>query len=476
MKMNVVFTLLLLLSYSLALSASGINGRVTSQGKGLQNVIVTDGFTCVQTNKNGTYSLPLNKDARFVYISTPSGYLPNVENGTIPRFYKQVQKDISKYDFELKKNLKDDNNHIFIVQTDVQMSDEKDLGLYKTLLPYCADFIGQNKDKEIFGLDGGDISGDNLSILPGYIDAVSILNIPIYRTVGNHDMDYNGRTHETSYRTFESHFGPIYYSFNKGNAHYIVINNTFFIGREYFYMGYIDEKTFSWLEQDLSYIEPGSPVFIMMHIPTRKQAEHTSFGYTANEVASQTINYQPLHKLLEPYHTHIISGHLHYTLNVYHNDNLYEHITPAVSGAWWQGDICLDGAPMGYGVYEVNGKEVKWYYKGFKEPRDYQFKAYRQGTYKDYPNDIIVNVWDWDPAWKVEWAENDVSKGQMERFEGFDADAIDLCSKELKYNWISPVKTSHLFKATPAGKQSHIKIKVTDRFGNVFEKELRNEK
>ncbi len=37
--------------------------------------------------------------------------------------------------------------------------------------------------------------------------------------------------------------------FNKGNAHYIVVDNNFFIGRDYFYMGYLDEKTFAWLDQ-----------------------------------------------------------------------------------------------------------------------------------------------------------------------------------------------------------------------------------
>jgi hypothetical protein len=472
MKMNVVLILFALLGCSVTIDASEINGRVVSQGKGLQNIVVTDGFTCVKTGVDGGYNLSLNKDARFVYISTPSGYLPDVKNGTIPLFYKQIQKGVATYDFELKKNPKDDSSHMFIVQTDVQVSDDKDLALYKDLLPYCADFINQNRDREIFGLDCGDITGDNQGLLPGYIDAVSILDIPIYRTIGNHDMDYDGRTHEMSYKTFESHFGPIYYSFNKGDAHYIAINNSFFVGREYFYMGYIDEKTFNWLEQDLSYVEPGSPVFVIVHIPIQKQAEHTPFNYAPGEIASQTINYKSLYTLLEPYNAHIISGHLHRALNVYHNDRLYEHVTPAVSGIWWQGNVCLDGSPMGYGVYEVNGKDVKWYYKGFKEPRDYQFKVYEQGRYKDYPDDIIVNVWNWDPAWKVEWFENGVNKGEMIRFEDFDQDAADICAQEVKYGWITPVKTGNLFKATP-GKHTCIKIRVTDRFGEVFEEELK---
>ncbi len=59
---------------------------------------------------------------------------------------------------------------------------------------------------------------------------------------------------EYSYRTFESYFGPIYYSLNKGNAHYIVLDNCFYVNRDYQYIGYIDERTFQWLEKDLSYV------------------------------------------------------------------------------------------------------------------------------------------------------------------------------------------------------------------------------
>lgn len=93
-------------------------------------------------------------------------------------------------------------------------------------------------------------------------------------------MNYDGRTHETSYKTFEDTFGPSYYSFNKGNAHYIVVDNNFFIGRDYFYMGYLDEKTFAWLDQDLSYVPKGSLVFFIMHIPSRQTEKQEAFCIT----------------------------------------------------------------------------------------------------------------------------------------------------------------------------------------------------
>ena len=66
-------------------------------------------------------------------------------------------------------------------------------------------------------------------------------------------MTYGGRTFEQSYSTFEDYFGPVYYSFNKGKAHYIVLDNCFYVNRNYQYIGYIDERTFSWGHQTIKW-------------------------------------------------------------------------------------------------------------------------------------------------------------------------------------------------------------------------------
>ena len=82
-------------------------------------------------------------------------------------------------------------------------------------------------------------------------------------------MDYNGRSFETSQHSFESFFWSYMLFLQQGKVHYIILNNNFYIGREFYYIGYIDEKTFQWLEKDLSFLEEGTPLVIVMHIPTR---------------------------------------------------------------------------------------------------------------------------------------------------------------------------------------------------------------
>lgn len=45
-----------------------ITGQVKCQGRGVANVVVTNGFDCVSTDVAGKYTIPYHRDARFVYV------------------------------------------------------------------------------------------------------------------------------------------------------------------------------------------------------------------------------------------------------------------------------------------------------------------------------------------------------------------------------------------------------------------------
>ena len=51
--MNRFLGIVLFLTFSLSLFGRDISGVVDSDGKGLKNVVVTDGFNFTQTNENG---------------------------------------------------------------------------------------------------------------------------------------------------------------------------------------------------------------------------------------------------------------------------------------------------------------------------------------------------------------------------------------------------------------------------------------
>ncbi|HIS22138.1 MAG TPA: calcineurin-like phosphoesterase C-terminal domain-containing protein [Candidatus Cryptobacteroides intestinipullorum] len=467
--LSFILALGLVLNADALMAGNVLKGRVEADGKGLPSVVVSDGFTCVLTDADGRYEFEAHPQSRFVFVSTPAGYLPPVEEGSIPVFYKKIAGE-GTYDFRLGKNPEDDTKHVCFVQSDVQLVEAGNLDTYAGILDDLMEYRSQFAGADIFGLDCGDIVGDTPSLYAPYKETVSRLEMPVYRAIGNHDMDYYGRSFETSYRRFEGLFGPSYYSFNRGKVHYVVINNNFYVGREYFYIGYVDEAVFRWLEQDLSYVPEGSTVIMAMHMPTRLVPDVRPFEYSYQGLADQTVNASALHGLLAPYNAHIISGHMHYNLNVCFSDSLMEHNTAAVCGTWWCTDVCLDGTPAGYAVYTVDGDDVEWIYKSSGYSAEYQFRAYLPGASAEFPDAVVANVWNYDPQWKVEWCENGKVMGEMEKFTGHDPYAAVMCrdTTRIHYAWIGPTPTEHVFKAVPSDPSADITVRVTDRFGNVY--------
>lgn len=453
-----------------------VSGTVTAGGKALGGVVVSDGFKCFTTDANGYYTFEADDDARFVFVSTPSGFTAQCKDGTIPQFYQRLDRDTPKerYDFELVPTGGDDNRFAIIAQADVQVTQAKELRD-----SFSADVADMSRlatelrqdGRSVFSIDLGDIVGNVQGLYPQYIKTIAPLQMPVYRAIGNHDMEIPAaRTYEGSMKTFEGYFGPVNYSFNRGKAHVIVTDDCFCMGRDYQYIGYVPEQTFRWLEEDLSHVSKNSLVFVAMHIPSN-DGEKLVFNKHDMENMSNAAAFW---ELLKGYDTHILSGHTHWNQNIVYGDSLYEHNTAAVCGIWWKADVCMDGTPRGCGVYEVDGDKAEWYYHSFGKPKSYQLRAYAVGSSKEHPGDIIANVWNYDKKWKVEWLEDGKVMGKMKQFTGFDPEAAAICAdkKRVEYDWISPVKTSHMFHATPKNPNAKITVRATDRFGNVYKADI----
>ena len=87
-------------------------------------------------------------------------------------------------------------------------------------------------------------------------------------------------------------------------------------------------------------------------------------------------------------------------------------------------------------------------------------KVYGLGKFKTQPGFIVANIWDYDPACKVEWYQDGRSMGSMERFTDFDSDVVKSgCAKGYE------ARTSHLFRCRPFGSYSEVKVVFTNRFG-----------
>ncbi|WDF56674.1 calcineurin-like phosphoesterase C-terminal domain-containing protein [Mucilaginibacter sp. KACC 22063] len=453
-----------------------LKGRVHSNGAGIAGVAVTDGINITRTNKSGRYTLLSNKTAEFVYISLPSGYTFPQQKGLV-QFYKRIDtsQNVFTADFALEKLNTDDKKHIFVVWADPQIISKKDAEvLVNQAAPDLRDLAKSYPAGTLIHAVGcGDLVWDHFELLEDYKQAVEISSVPFFNLIGNHDMDLNARTDDYSAETFKTNFGPTYYSYNRGDVHYVVLDDVFFIGTAKKYIGYITENQLQWLEQDLATVKPGTTVIVSLHIPTNTGSQRRN-KLVEEEIGGVVSNREQLYKILAPYKVHIMSGHTHMN-EKWERDNMMEHVHGTVCGAWWTGPVCTDGTPEGYAVYEINGGDVNWYYKSTGKPKDYQLKVYEKGRYKAEPGAVVANVWNWDPKWKIEWFEDGQPKGEMERKVAFDPLAVELYEGPQlpkKHKFVDPTLTDHLFFATPSANAKKVKVVATDRFGKAYSEEI----
>jgi hypothetical protein len=457
-----------------------LTGRVASDGKGIPDVTVTDGRSVTRTDAKGNYRLESNSAAEFVYISVPRGYAFTNEKG-IARFYKKIEQQANKFraDFALQKLAGDDTKHAFVVWADPQIMNKEDAALLKTQsAPDTQKLVSSYGKEMVFhGIGCGDLVWDKFELFDDYKEAVGTTGIPFFQVIGNHDMDLDVRTDDLSSATFKKLFGPSYYSFNRGDVHYVVLDDVFFLGTSKRYIGYIPEQQFAWLEQDLAHIRPGSTVVISLHIPVNTGAQRRN-KMSEEPIGGVVSNRKELYRILKPYKAHIMSGHTHFNEKVFEGD-IIEHVHGTVCGAWWTGPICYDGTPNGYGVYEVNGGEIQWYHKSVGYEKTHQFRVYPVGAVKEKPDAFAVNVWNWDPQWRVEWFEDEKDMGAMRQEISFDPLSVELhqgAEKPAKHSWVDPVLTDHMFFATLSPSAKKITVQVTDRFRNVYRQEIETAK
>lgn len=454
-------------SVAWAVGIETLRGTVRCAGEGVEGVVVTDGENFTETDREGCFELPSSTDNTLVYITIPSGYGVMAKQ-SVPQFWLRKEEGRASYDFELVRKATDDTHHGFVVIADPQIWHEKE---FPALSEGMADIRStvEGYDIPFHGICCGDVISYDHTFYPRYNEVAASSGLDFFSTPGNHDMTLYSRSHETSTRLWEQTFGPVCYSFNVGKAHYVVLNDNFYIGRDYFYIGYLDERQFAWLERDLSYVEEGSTLFVILHIPTTCEAkDRQQFSY--DNIANVMTNAPQLHRMLAPYNTHILSGHTHTTYNQIITDSLYEHVIPALSGAWWQGTLCTDGTPRGYGVFEVDGDEVTWYYKSTGRELEYQMAVYTGAEYPEFAGQVVANVWAADDRWQIEARFDGGAAQAMERFTAYDPQAREMYAdrEKLDHPYVYPSAADHFYRVVIPEGAKQVEVSATDSFGRRY--------
>src|SRR5690606_17689152 len=99
-----------------------VKGVVYVGGKGLANVVVSDGIEVTKTDSNGIYYLPSAKNNGYVFVSIPGNY--EVENKlSAPLFYKTVNPsstEVEVKDFAL--TAVNNEKHVVMAMTDFHLA------------------------------------------------------------------------------------------------------------------------------------------------------------------------------------------------------------------------------------------------------------------------------------------------------------------------------------------------------------------
>jgi hypothetical protein len=453
-------------------SLKAIQVKVYSNQKPLKNAVVSDGVHVFQTNTKGKVQFKTQQP--FVFLSYPSQHdFEVLPNGSVD-FFRSINPDDQhqqKFVFQLKRNPNDENSHHFLAIADPQLQTTEEADLFqKESVQDLVKTVNEIGNFNVFGVTVGDIVFDRFDLFDNYNQSIKSVGIPFFQVMGNHDLDLSAPSHANSLYPFTNQYGPTYYSFNKGNVHYVVLSSVFFLGNKQYY-GYLDDQQLKWLKEDLDLVNKQKPLVIFLHIPSASQAAQLNPGRDSNK--ESVINKEALFQLIHDFKdVHLISGHVHWNENIQIADHILEHNLGAISGAWWAADIAYDGSPKGYGVFQVNNEEVSWYFKAIAQPKDFQFRTYITQNVETQTREFILNIWNWDPQWKIKWFENDILKGEATMVPGFDPLALSTFEpglKREKHPWITPQKTKHLFSFTANTLHLPIRIQITDRFGNVFE-------
>lgn len=256
MKKTFLFLCLLAAPFSLTAAYTGHvyvdkngNGVFDKGEKPMRGIPVSDGLNVVETASDGSFTLPGHARERFIFMTTPSGYK------TFNKHYQTIGDRQDGYDFGLipyEGGIQKDGAHKFIHITDTEIFNTTGHEDWVSNIRHYA-----TNEQAAFIIHTGDICYEKG--LKAHIKLMNTENMgcPVFYCIGNHDLVKGTYGEEL----FESIYGPVYYSFDAGNVHYVV---TPMPGGDHS-PGYTPEDVYLWLKNDLAHVEAGKPVVIFNH-------------------------------------------------------------------------------------------------------------------------------------------------------------------------------------------------------------------
>ena len=220
------------------------NNQFEQNEKQLAGIVVSDGYDVVKTDNTGTYTLPHNPSARFLFVTIPSGYKATKTH------YIPLRAEHKNLDLALTKDAVQQTDFLRFIQiTDTETP------LYGPWIDNVRNYAQQQKASLI--MHTGDICYEPGMLFHAKQVNSELMGRPTYYTVGNHDLVKG----EYGEKLFEDLFGPTYYSFDAGPAHFVVTP----MPNGDYKPSYTADQIISWLKKDLAAMDKSKPLIFINH-------------------------------------------------------------------------------------------------------------------------------------------------------------------------------------------------------------------
>ena len=215
-------------------------------GEALCCVSVTDGRHVVKTGADGGFALRGYRRTRFIVVTVPPGY-------TAQAFYLPVSRKTKRYDFRLHKNeTAAGATHSFLQISDTEVGADGVGAWGDFIRGLCA------RLHPAFLVHTGDICYTE-GLRRHYPDMnTENMGLPVHYCIGNHDYVAPGYGEAL----FESIYGPVWYSFEVGQVHYVVTPFQTGADRR---SGYSRFDRWRWLKNDLAHTDSDKQVILFNH-------------------------------------------------------------------------------------------------------------------------------------------------------------------------------------------------------------------
>jgi len=255
----------------------------------------------------------------------------------------------------------------FVFMTDIHLMYNKnaDAGFNQAL----SVAINLNPD---FILTGGDLVSDALeqpfsradSLYQLYDSVISEFDIPVYNTLGNHEVfgwyKKSGidRSHEEfGKKMFQKRIGKTYYTFMHNGWCFIILDSVEELVEGNGYYGRISNEQIEWLKNVLVKTDTNTPLVVAAHIPfVTLQTQLTQGSTTANSKSLVIENSKDVYELFKHHNLKLVlQGHLH----IFEDLSIYNtrFITGgAVCGAWWNG--AYQGTEEGFVKIDISNDSL----------------------------------------------------------------------------------------------------------------------